>query len=475
MSRSRITRLLYCFSLIASLPLGCQSLSTCKTQSPHSTNSGQKSSHGPDPVVTAAHHQTESPEPLKPGEDALSALSELSADMLIQQVLARNPSLAQMGAAWQAASARYPQVRALDDPMFGATIGPASFGSKEVDDAYKLDVAQKLPFPGKLRLRGETSLAEAAAAGNEVEVMRLQLVESAFHAFYDYYLVYRAIEVNEESLRLLKEFKQNAESRYKTGLVPQQDILQADVEIGRAQERGLLLERMLHVAIARLNTLMHLAPDCPLPPPPKKLELREAVVDACRLRSVALARRPDLQALANRIAAEEATLGLAYKEYYPDFEVMAAYDKFWQEKDLRPMVGVRLNLPVQIGRRRGMVAEAQAKIAQRRAELEKQTDQINFEVQQAYEQVIESERVVRLYEKTILPAASENVKAAQSAYVTGKVPFLSLIEAQRNLIGLRDRYYEALADYFRRRATLERVTGGPLSPAPNLIARLDSR
>ena len=57
-----------------------------------------------------------------------------------------------------------------------------------------------------------------------------------------------------------------------------------------------------------------------------------------------------------------------------------------------------------------------------------------------------------------------DVKAAIAAYTTGKVPFLSLIEAQRNLIGLRDRYYETTGDCFRRRATLERVFGGPLTP-----------
>ena len=45
------------------------------------------------------------------------------------------------------------------------------------------------------------------------------------------------------------------------------------------------------------------------------------------------------------------------------------------------------------------------------------------------------------------------------------LPFLNLIEAQRNAVGLRDRYYEALAEAVRRRATLERAVGGPL-PAP---------
>ena len=86
-------------------------------------------------------------------------------------------------------------------------------------------------------------------------------------------------------------------------------------------------------------------------------------------------------------------------------------------------------------------------------------------MQEAYEKVRKSEKAVRLYQDTILPAAELNAKAARTAYVTGKISALSRIEAERSLVGLRDRYYEALADYFRRRATLERVVGGPLAPA----------
>ena len=82
---------------------------------------------------------------------------------------------------------------------------------------------------------------------------------------------------------------------------------------------------------------------------------------------------------------------------------------------------------------------------------------------------------MRLYQKTILPAAEKNVKSAEAAYVTAKIPFLTLIEAQRNLVNLRDRYYEALADYFRRRASLERAIGGPLAPQPLAVSPDDGR
>jgi outer membrane protein TolC len=398
---------------------------------------------------------------------------ELHVDALVDQVLARNPTIAQMTAAWQAASARYPQVISLDDPMLTGIIGPASIGSDDVEFAYRLEASQKIPWHGKLALRGQNALAEASAAGRDIDDIRLQLIESTRTAYYDYYLVERALAVNEESLRLLDEFRENALTRFRTGQTPQQDILQADVEIGRQRERLLTLERMKKVAIARINTLMHLPTCAPLPPAPREIEHVEVALDLCDLQTRALAQRPDLKALADRIAAEEASLGLAYKEFCPDFEVMAAYDAFWQpkERDLRPMLGVRLNLPVRKDRRHAAVAEAQARIAQRQAELARQTDQVNLQVAEAYEQLRESERALQLYNETILPAARENVKAAVTAYSTGKAPFLTLIEAERNLINIRDRFYETSADVLRRRATLERVIGGPLLGAVSLVSQ----
>jgi outer membrane protein TolC len=392
------------------------------------------------------------------------ATPELSLDALVRQVLARNPSLAQMTAAWQAAAARYPQVTSLDDPMFGTMMAPASIGSREVEFGYRIEVAQKFPWPGKLALRGANAQAEADAAWHDVDDMRLQLVESAKSAFYDYYMVARALAVNDEALRRLREIRQDALARGKT-VVTEQDVLQADVEIGRQQERQLTLERMRCVAVARLNTLLHQDTDAPLPPPPEEVRPGEPPQDVHRLQAAAVASRPDLRALEDRIAAERAALALAHKEFCPDVEVTAAYDTIMGNgptRDLAPQIGVRVNLPVRCAKRYGMIAEADARLAQGEAELARQTDQVKFEVSQAYEQVTESARVVRLYEQTILPAARNNFKAAQAAYATGRVPFLSLIEAQRNVVMLRDRYYEALAESLRRQAALERATGGPL-------------
>jgi outer membrane protein TolC len=389
---------------------------------------------------------------------------------VVQEVLARNPSLAQMVAVWQAAVARYPQVTSLDDPMAAATLGPGTFAPDDPGThfAYRLELSQKYPWPGKLALRGQSALAEARAADADVADMRLQLVQSARDAFAEYYLAVRALEINAEGLQLLAEFRRTAQNYFehptRTRTVPIADVYQADVEIGRQRERRLTLERMRRVAVARLNTLMHLPPDAPLPPPPAAVPLPDTLPDAGALRALALARRPDVRAVADRLRADEASLALACKDYRPDFEPFVMYDRFMGNNetnaDLATMVGVRVNLPVRTARRGASVAEARARIAQRRAELTRLTDQVGFQVQEAFEQVRESAAAARLYREQVLRSADEAVRAASVAYQAGQVPALSYIGAERARVELYDRYQEILADYIRRQAALERAAGG---------------
>ncbi len=424
----------------------------------------------PRPAVVPAAYREDLPGrqvPLSGGADTiqpagpLDGRETLTAEDVIRVVVERNPTLDQMRASAAAAAARYPQVTSLDDPTFGFSTAPGSIGSPNANYAARVEVSQKFLYPGKRGLKGTAARAEAAAAAEDVEDARLQLVEAARSALADYYLAAKGAEVVAENVKLLREFRQNAETRYKTGQGQQQDMLQADVELARQEERLVSLRRARQVAIARLNKLMHLPPDGSLPAP-ADVWISSPLPEATRLRALAAA-RPDVRAATARVAAEEAALALAEKEYKPDVELMAAYDGFWQDAPGRPLqwqVGRRVNLPVRYARRGGAVDEARAKVTQRRAELARLTDQINFQVQEAYEQVREANELIRLYEAKILPVAEANVKEAQAAYANNKIPFLNLIEAQRSRITLKERNYEVLAESARRRATLERVLGG---------------
>lgn len=466
-------------ALFCALPLACAAPSPAPSPISPFVSEPRPATSEPRPLgseenrsLTLAAH-TE-PEPTLPPPTAIpteqppacpfAGATVLSVDALVQAVLQRNPTVAEMTAAWQAAQARYPQVTSLDDPLFGTNLSPA-LGSR-VGNGWRVEVFQRYQWPGKLKLRGEAALAEASAAGREVENARQQLIESARDAFYDYYLSFRAREVNAEALRLMRRIRGNIADRYKQGKALEQDLRQAEVEIGRLRERDILLERQRKVAIARIDTLLHLPPTLPLPPPPKSLQVEGDLPDPQMLLSQALQQRLDLLQLSDRIKAAEATVKLAYREYYPDVDAMAAYDAFWDNPLQRAQVAFRFNLPVRMSRRQGAVIEAEKRLAELRAQYARQSDQAGFEVQQAYEQWRESLRTIRLFDKEVLPAARRNLESAQRAYPAGAIPFFTLVEAQRSLLSLQDRYYQATADFFRRRTAMERSLTGTPSTTP---------
>jgi outer membrane protein TolC len=183
---------------------------------------------------------------------------------------------------------------------------------------------------------------------------------------------------------------------------------------------------------------------------------------ALQLREVALQQRPDLAAQAARIQAEQASLALACKEYYPDFEFMGRYDQFWTDVEQRPQVGMNVNVPLNLSRRNAAVREATFRLSKMQAEYEQQVDNILHDVEAGLARLDGSHQKVALYTDRILPAARANVESANSGYVAGAVDFLRLIEAQRELIELQEKHQEAIAEHHRRRAELERVVGAPI-------------
>jgi outer membrane protein TolC len=288
---------------------------------------------------------------------------------------------------------------------------------------------------------------------------RLTLAEAAKMAFYDYYTAHRQLQVNNGSMALAADFREIARVKYESNKVPQQDLLMADLEIGQLQLRRAELARSERVAMARINTLLHREATCPLPPPPAKIGLPGSVPPSDVLQQWAAQQRPDLSAICDQIRAERANLELAWKQYYPDMELVAKYDGFMPD-NMRSQVGMNVNVPLWQAKRSAAVREASSRLCQRQAEYQDRLDQVRLEVQSAYEQLIEAKEVVRLFDEKILPAAEQNVQSGRSNYMAGNVDFLRLVEAHRQLYQQQEKYVDVTAEFHRRLATLERAVGG---------------
>jgi cobalt-zinc-cadmium efflux system outer membrane protein len=388
--------------------------------------------------------------------------SEFTLDVLVPKVLARNPSLAAMRSAWQAAVERYPQVTALDDPQLSYGFAPGTIGSRTLDYGQKIDLSQKIPWPGTLAARGDAALRDAEAAGADFDAMRLQLIETTREAFFDYWYVLRAIQINETNQQLLGELQNTADTRYAAGVGGKQDALQAQVAHQELVHRSIVLERSRQVAAARLNTLLNLPPTTALPPTPATLSAPQPVGSLDALQSQALASRPVLRAEQQRVLARKADARLAALAYYPSLNVMGTYNSLWDADEKRPMAVVGVNVPIELNRRRAALDEAEARLHEAAAALEQTQAQVLLEVTTAADELTEQSHAVHLYETSIVPAAEESLAAARSGYEAATNDFLTVIAAEKSYLLARLTSEHALAEYHKARARLDRAVGGTL-------------
>lgn len=390
-------------------------------------------------------------------DDPFAGSESFERSELVRQVLARNPSLAAAHFAWSAALERYPQVTALDDPSLGYALAPRSLGASDLDPTQRFDLRQRIPFPGKRSLAGAAALAEAEASQQDFAAARVQLAALASRLFDDYYLATRALAINREHADLLRVHAGSALARYASGAGSQQDPLQAELEIGMLARQELELQDQLQAAQAQINALLHRHPELPLPPPPALLSALEP--PASEAPAAQLESRPDLAAAAARVRAREAELTGAQRAFLPDLTLMGSYDQFWEEKELRPTLGIEIELPLQLGRRRAGVREARARLGQAGKEAAQIADSARLELQRARQQFERARKLRALFEDELLPTARARAGAARAGFESGRNGFAELVDAEHELRELRLGTEEALADESRRSAELWAALG----------------
>jgi outer membrane protein TolC len=379
----------------------------------------------------------------------------------VRAVLHRNRSVEAARQAWRGAVARVHQSGALEDPMVALEVAPLSIGSSTARFGYSAMISQRLPWPGKLSLEEAAAKAEAEADKSDYEATRRELALTACLLYDDYFVAARSLEINEQHVDLMRAMRAGAIAQFESGRASAQDPLQAEFELTHMEHDAVILASKRDITIAQMNELLHRAPELPLPPPAKDLPAPSGpdTVDAQRMEAEAVDRRPDIAASRQHARAEQAHVDRASREYLPDFTVSTSYNSMWDMPEHRWMVGLSFNLPIQAGRRGGAVDEADAARARFAAETERMTDAARAQVVVAMKQLEESTHVLHIYEERLLPIARDEVQAARSAFTASQAPFVTVVDAEKNLRTVELEEQVARADHDRRRVELDRALG----------------
>jgi len=382
----------------------------------------------------------------------------LSSKQLVTAVLLANPQLEIAQAAWEASMARIDQQSTFEDPMFSYTMAPQTIGNSQTAYGQRIEISQKLPWPGKLHLRNKAASHKADAASQTINSLRLKLSGATRSFFADWYYIHQAIQVNQLNQALLKEFRAIAVSRYSTGLASKQDALRADMEFALLEHQSIVLTREQSSIRTHINTLLNKRPDSMLAQPADLAEINK-LPEINLLHQQALHNRPELKAFIENIEAAKSQSELAIRNNYPDISLKAGYNSLWENSSKHFTVGIGFNLPLFQAKHRAAENEALAQIKQVEWQRVDFIARLREDIQISYDRTAESIHVLKLYKHKLLPLAGETLSAAKSDYQSGKGDFLSLISSEKNYMQTQLQTEQALADTHRRLAELESAVG----------------
>ena len=431
--------------------------------------------HLRDPDYAQIHHamQASWQAPL-PAADALSPVAEELAgpqpvQAYIQRALAQNPGVQAARKGVEAAAMRVPQAASLKDPMLDVTGWPffpntpqTASGRMTVD----VMVSQEVPWLGKLRTRAEAAEAAVDAARGQLASAELQVIEEVKLAYYDLYLVQQSIGITEEDRRFLADIVQIAESRYRTGLAGQQDVLRLQAELSSVDGELVRMRQTQSSAQAELARVLHVSPQTPLAAA-DDLPAEDLPHDLQSLYERAVAARPELHAMLAQIERDRRLVELAHLEYRPDFTFKFGWGEMTTNRALAPTAdgidnlgaGLSVNLPVYRKRLDAAVREAEAQVVAGVRQYDQMKDETQQEVKRLFTEALSQRDLSELFRESIIPKTEQAFQISIREYQVGQTQFADLLGNWRELLRFHVTHLEIQTQLRKSMASLERVVG----------------
>ena len=388
---------------------------------------------------------------------------------LLKEAEQNNKSLQAAKDEWQVSKQVPTQVSTLPDPQFmvqHVSVGsPRPFaGYTNSDFAYLgLGVSQDIPYPGKLKLKGEVAKRDVDILEQRYEAMRRSIRSGIKEAYLQLAYLSRTLILLESDGGLLEQIEQAADARYRSGMGRQQDLIQAQLE-----RTKLLREVTMHhleaakwqAQIKQLLNRPQLSPDIV----PVELSETQLKVSLSELAEAAKVKNPDLLGAERMIDKQTLQMDVARKDFYPDFNVQY----MWQRTDPNQsrayyMLTFGVRVPIYRSRKQNPeLAQAEASLNQSRNEYQAQLQQMTAEIQTQYEIAEKSDELLKIYNEGLLPQSRTALESGLADYQNNRQEFQPVLSSFLDLLHTEEELWQNVLEREKALAHLEELTGTTL-------------
>ncbi|QNI35044.1 TolC family protein [Alloacidobacterium dinghuense] len=402
--------------------------------------------------------------PVLAQEAAVSSPTPLT--QLLAEAEASNPQISASDHEARAARQMAPQVTTLPDPKLTYqqfSVGsPKPFaGYTNSDFAYiGIGASQELPYPGKLRLRGQVADRDANTKEAEIDVIEVGIADAVKADYLQLAYLQQTLGILHQNEAVLDQLIQDATAHYQVGQGMQQDILEAQVNRTKIVREITMHHQQMGQLQAHLKGLLNRDQTSPdivtedLNETPLKLRSDE-------LLALIKNNNPQIQVDASAIQKQDAQVASAKREGKPDFEVGYMY----QNTDRKYRDYYEFTFNVRFPRKKRVnaeIAEAQEELIASRQTLDAHLAQQLSQVQQDYVQATRDEDLLKEYREGLVPQSDAAYQATLSAYASSKEQFTHVLLYFTDLLNLKLEYAQTLLDHETALAHLESLTGATL-------------
>ncbi|MBS0207761.1 MAG: TolC family protein [Planctomycetes bacterium] len=383
----------------------------------------------------------------------------------ITNALAASPRLRSVKASLAASKGERDQASAWANPEASVEAenigGEGQYrGLRSAEVTY--GVSQLIEIGGKRSARIDVAEQGATLAGFDYETARLDLVREVQLAYIDAIAAQEQAQITSEQQELAKDVLSVVSQRVGAAREPLIQKSKAEVALSTSTIAHDKAELALVTAKRALASLWGGTNEA--------YELDNAAFfTITQPAPLAVAmdewkKNPDFARFDAEVARSKAALDLEKANAVPDPRISAGVRDFRESNDRAFVVGLSLPIPV-FNLNRGNIETARQEVTRTESIRENAALTLNTELTRAQAELEIAYNQAVTLKDTILPAAQKAFTLSRRGYGEGKFSYLEVLDAQRTLYETRSSYQDALRDYHRNRAEVERLTATHTTPA----------
>jgi outer membrane protein, heavy metal efflux system len=367
---------------------------------------------------------------------------------------------------WQAGTHVRQQVATLPNPQF--TLQEFSVGSPKPFAGFNtsnfayfgIGASQELPYPGKLRLKGEAADRAAGVQQAHIAVARASIADGIKAAYLRLAYLQQTLPLLDASRNTLGQIIETELARYRTGQGSQADVLKAQLERTKLIREITIHHEEVGEIEADLKRLLHRPQESPdiIAQDLTMTNLRYTSFD---LLNFVRKQNPEVKLNASRVAKQNAELRSAERAGKPDFSIGYMYQRTGD--DFPAYYMLTFNVMFQRRQRvRAELAEAAESVKSAEDQLDAQLQEQLAAVQKQYIAAKSTAEVLKEYSEGMIPQADGAFRAVLTDYQSNKQQLDSVLTYFNQVLALKREYQQALLDHETAVAKLETLTGETL-------------